>query len=164
MFDLWLSDCVLPVQVIGDWDSVINTFVRLNMRPEILFFENVSYLLCFCFLIMCVCVFTQPSTYLEFQDMQRKRIVNAQINTPSDVKNTFIQKWDQLQNFMFSLQPQSSWLVWCSHWIKVLFSKGTAYFGLLLRIQCVVNGRFVYFSLCEIVISSIKFSLCDIRH
>ncbi|CAF1900501.1 unnamed protein product [Brassica napus] len=68
-------------QVIGDWDSVINTFIRLNMRPDILFFEN---------------------------DMQRKRIVNAQINTPSDVKNTFIQNWDQLQNFMFSLQPQSS--------------------------------------------------------
>ncbi|CDY16392.1 BnaA02g11960D [Brassica napus] len=68
-------------QVIGDWDSVINTFIRLNMRPDILFFEN---------------------------DMQRKRIVNAQINTPSDVKNTYIQKWDQLQNFMFSLQPQSS--------------------------------------------------------
>lgn len=79
LFDLWLSDWVLPVQVIGDWDSVINTFIRLNMRPDILFFENVSCLLCFffffCFL-MCTCVYSTLyllgiSGYAEEADCER---------------------------------------------------------------------------------------------
>ncbi|KAF8088736.1 hypothetical protein N665_0531s0009 [Sinapis alba] len=76
----WVSYFPSEQQVIGDWGSVLNTFIRLNMRPEILFFEN---------------------------DMQRKTIVNAQINTPSDVKFTLVQKWHTLQIFLFCLLPQS---------------------------------------------------------
>ncbi|XP_056853370.1 uncharacterized protein LOC108833052 [Raphanus sativus] len=62
----WVSFFPSEQEAIGDWDSVISTFVRLNMRPELLFFEN---------------------------DMQRKQIVNAQINTPIDEKNRIVQKY-----------------------------------------------------------------------
>ncbi|CAH8307545.1 unnamed protein product [Eruca vesicaria subsp. sativa] len=78
--DRWVCYYPFEQEVMGDWGSVIDTFVRLNMRPEILFFEN---------------------------DMQRKQIVKLQINTPIAVKNRVIEKWHQLQMFLLFLQPQS---------------------------------------------------------
>ncbi|XP_024009738.1 uncharacterized protein LOC18013842 isoform X2 [Eutrema salsugineum] len=37
----WVRHFGSKKEVIGDWDSVLRSFVKLNMRPEILYFENI---------------------------------------------------------------------------------------------------------------------------
>ncbi|CAH2065566.1 unnamed protein product [Thlaspi arvense] len=82
----WVRHFGTEEEVIGEWDSVLSTFKKLNMPPQILFFENVSNLDCiialrFCFL---VCLFSQFHL-LEFQVEERELIVNKQRDTRRDL-------------------------------------------------------------------------------
>ncbi|XP_019082604.1 PREDICTED: uncharacterized protein LOC104704603 [Camelina sativa] len=62
----WVRYFGSAIEVIGDWKSVVNSFLTHDIRPEILFFESVRKLLgqhtCLCFLPLLMCVFPVPPT------------------------------------------------------------------------------------------------------
>ncbi|CAN7039615.1 unnamed protein product [Brassica rapa subsp. trilocularis] len=60
----WIRYFALNKEVIGDWNSVLSSFLKLKIRPEILFFQNVSSYDC---LLAYVFVFLVCSQFHQLQ-------------------------------------------------------------------------------------------------
>ncbi|KAL0682532.1 hypothetical protein Bca4012_049379 [Brassica carinata] len=64
----WIRYFALNKEVIGDWNSVLSSFLKLKIRPEILFFQNVSSYDC---ILACVFVFLVCSQFHQLQWLGR---------------------------------------------------------------------------------------------